>query len=163
MPQLPPMALTMMASLTSTLTAIAQIKLSLGIDPLAIGLPAVHLMVQERIQATISMVESLLGMSFSAALQFLAKLQLRSDADRNAAEHPVGCQSGAAADQLVDPRDGQSAGAQPRTADRCVHGAVEGRTEHEPGIVALHGRLRHEGAGISDARIVHLVSLTKND
>jgi hypothetical protein len=76
MPQLPPMALTMMASLTSTLTAIAQIKLSLGIDPLAIGLPAVHLMVQERIQATISMVESLLGMSFSAALQFLAKLQL---------------------------------------------------------------------------------------
>jgi hypothetical protein len=76
MPKLPTASLTLMASLTTTLTAIAQIKLALGIDPLAIGLPAVHLMVQERIQATVSMVESMLGMSFSAALQFLAKLQL---------------------------------------------------------------------------------------
>lgn len=76
MPTLSTAALTLMASLTSTLTAVAQIKLALGIDPLSIGLPALHLMVQERINATVSMVESMLGMSFSAALQLMAKLQL---------------------------------------------------------------------------------------
>jgi hypothetical protein len=76
MPKLPIADLTLMSSLTSTLSAISQIKLSLGIDPLSISLPALKLMVQEKIQATMALVESALGMSFSAALQLMASLQV---------------------------------------------------------------------------------------
>jgi hypothetical protein len=75
MPTIPIPSLTLMASITSILNAMAQIKLSLGIDPFSISLPALKLMVEERIQATIALVESVLGMSFHLALQMIAKLQ----------------------------------------------------------------------------------------
>jgi hypothetical protein len=75
MPKIPIAQLNLMASLTATLSALAQIKLSLGLDPLSISLPALKLMVTEKIQATIALVESVLGMSFSAALQLMASLQ----------------------------------------------------------------------------------------
>lgn len=76
MPTLPPLALSFMASLTATMTALAQIRMSLGVDPLQVGLPAIRLMVQERVQATVRLVENVLGMPFPAVLKLVAGLPM---------------------------------------------------------------------------------------
>ena len=76
MPQMPIASLTLMSSLTSTLAAMAQIRQTLGVDPLSVGLPTLKAMVEDKIQATIRMVESLLGMPLSAVPQLLAPLQV---------------------------------------------------------------------------------------
>jgi hypothetical protein len=72
MPALP--SLSLMCSLTGALSAVAQIRLALGIDPLAIGLPAVRLMVAERVAVTAQAVQSSLGLSLPNLLALLGRL-----------------------------------------------------------------------------------------
>jgi hypothetical protein len=75
--QLPPMpaaSLSLMASLTASLAAIAQIGLSLGIAPLEVGLPEVRLMVAARVSATVSAIEASLGLSLPNLLAILPQI-----------------------------------------------------------------------------------------
>ena len=67
-------SLTLSASLTAAFSAVAQLRLSLGIDPIEIGLPAVQLMVAERVSVTARLVESSLGISLSMLLELLLQL-----------------------------------------------------------------------------------------
>ena len=73
MPPLP--SLSMMCSLTGALAAVAQIRLALGVDPLALGLPAVRLMVAERVALTAQAVQSALGLSLGDLLGRLPRLE----------------------------------------------------------------------------------------
>ena len=74
LPGFPLASLQLMASLTAALSAVAQLRAGLGIDPLALGLPAVRLMVAERLDATAAAVQSGLGLSLSALLDLLGLL-----------------------------------------------------------------------------------------
>jgi hypothetical protein len=74
MPTMPSLSLSLMASLTAALSAVAQIKLSLGIDPLQVGLPHVQLMVSEQVALTVSAIETSLGLSLPNLLGLLPKL-----------------------------------------------------------------------------------------
>jgi hypothetical protein len=67
-------SMSLMSSLTSSLSAVAQLRLALGIDPLEIGLPAVQRLVAERVQLVESMVQSTTGFSLSALLAMLLRL-----------------------------------------------------------------------------------------
>jgi hypothetical protein len=77
MPTMPSLSLSfsLMASLTAALSAIAQLKLSLGIDPLAIGLPAVRLMVAERVTATANAIQQSFGLSLPNLLAMLPRIE----------------------------------------------------------------------------------------
>jgi hypothetical protein len=72
---LPSLSLSLMASLTAGLSAIAQLKLSLGIDPLAVGLPAVRLMVAERVTATANAIQQSFGLSLPNLLAMLPRIE----------------------------------------------------------------------------------------
>lgn len=74
LPGFPMASLQLMASLTAALSAVAQLRVGLGIDPLALGLPAVRLMVAERLQITAAAVQSGLGLSLSVLLDLLGLL-----------------------------------------------------------------------------------------
>jgi len=67
-------SLLLMANLTATLSAVAQLRLALGIDPLTISLPALTEMVNERVGNTAQAVQSQLGLSLSLLLELLLKL-----------------------------------------------------------------------------------------
>ncbi len=69
MPAMPSLGL--MASLTSSLSAVAQLGASLGIDPLDVGFPAVQLMVSEQVTATADAVQSDLWLSLPDLLALL--------------------------------------------------------------------------------------------
>ena len=71
LPVFPPASLALMASITASLSAIAQLRASLGIDPLALGLPAVHLMVSERVALTARAVQTATGMPLPSLLSLL--------------------------------------------------------------------------------------------
>ena len=75
MPTMPALSLSLMASLTAALSAIAQLKLSLGIDPLLIGLPAVRLMVAERVAATANAIQQSFGLSLPNLLAMLPRIE----------------------------------------------------------------------------------------
>jgi hypothetical protein len=75
MPTMPALSLSLMASLTAALSAIAQLKLSLGIDPLVIGLPAVRLMVAERVTATANAIQQSFGLSLPNLLAMLPRIE----------------------------------------------------------------------------------------
>jgi hypothetical protein len=66
--------LALMANLTAALSAIAQLRAALGIDPLEAGLPAVHAMVSERVSASASLVEQTTRMSLKELLAALPKI-----------------------------------------------------------------------------------------
>jgi len=66
--------LALMANLTAALSAIAQLRASLGIDPLEAGLPAIHAMVSERLMATATLVEQTTRMSLRELLALLPKI-----------------------------------------------------------------------------------------
>ena len=69
-------SLSAMASLTAALAAVAQIKLSLGIDdPLALGLPKLQLMVAERVAVTASAVQQSLGLTLAELLALLPRVE----------------------------------------------------------------------------------------
>ena len=68
-------ALSLTTSLTAALAAVAQLKLSLGIDPLTVGLPAVRMMVAERLAATASLVEQAAGMPPAALISVLPRIE----------------------------------------------------------------------------------------
>jgi hypothetical protein len=74
LPSLSLPALQLSASLTAALSAVAQLRLALNIDPLTIGLPAVHAMVAARVGVTARLVQSSLGISLSALLALLLRL-----------------------------------------------------------------------------------------
>ena len=74
MPVLPPVVMSLMANLIAALAAVAHLKLTLGIDPLQAGLPAVQMMVAARLQATAALVEQTLGMSLATLLADLQAL-----------------------------------------------------------------------------------------
>ncbi len=61
----------LMASLTAGLSAVAQLQLALGINPLEVGLAQVQLMVSERVSAAAAMVEEVTGM---AMIELVAQL-----------------------------------------------------------------------------------------
>ena len=68
-------SLSAMASLTSALAAVAQIRLSLGIDdPLALGLPKLRLMVAERVAVTANAVQQSLGLTLAELLALLPRV-----------------------------------------------------------------------------------------
>jgi hypothetical protein len=66
--------LSLMASLTAVLSAIAQLRLGLGIDPLEAGLPAVQAMVSARVSAAAMLVEQTTHMSLRELLDVLPKM-----------------------------------------------------------------------------------------
>jgi hypothetical protein len=66
--------LALMAHLTAALSAIAQLRAALGIDPLEAGLPAMHAMVSERVSATATLVEKTTRMSLRELLALLPKI-----------------------------------------------------------------------------------------
>jgi hypothetical protein len=64
-------SMSLMASLTTALTAVASLKLGLGVDPLQLGLPAVRLLVSARVTATADAVRQQCGMSLARLLAML--------------------------------------------------------------------------------------------
>jgi hypothetical protein len=74
MPVLPPVVMSLMMNLIAALAAVAHLKLTLGIDPLEAGLPAVQMMVAARLQATAVLVEQTVGMSLATLLADLLAL-----------------------------------------------------------------------------------------
>jgi hypothetical protein len=71
MPSLSPPSLQLMASLTASLSAVANLSASLGVDALSVGLPTIQLMVAERVAITARAIQSALGMSPGALLSLL--------------------------------------------------------------------------------------------
>jgi hypothetical protein len=71
---LPMPALSLMANLTATLSAVAQLRLALGVDPLVVGVAEVRAMVAARVTATARLVEQTLGLSLPALLAALLQL-----------------------------------------------------------------------------------------
>jgi len=76
MPELPRASVTLMASLTASLSAVAQIKLALGVDPLEVGLPRIQMMVAERVSETASLVEQTTGMPLASVVAELEQLAM---------------------------------------------------------------------------------------
>lgn len=76
MPTLPIPTMTLMASLSASLTAIAQLRLALGVNPLEIGLPAIHAMITARLQVVARLGMSMHGMDWRALLALLPRLKL---------------------------------------------------------------------------------------
>jgi hypothetical protein len=74
LPALPMASLSLMANLTAAFSAVAQLRVALGVDPLEIGLPAVQAMVAARVSATARLVASSLGISVPAVLAMLLRL-----------------------------------------------------------------------------------------
>lgn len=74
MPVLPPAVMTLMVNLIAALAAVTHLKLTLGVDPLEAGLPAVQMMVAARLQATAALVEQTVGMSLATLLSDLLAL-----------------------------------------------------------------------------------------
>ena len=68
-------ALSLTTSLTAALAAVAQLKLALGVDPLAAGLPAVRKMVAERVADTASRVEQAAGKPPAAVAAALPRVE----------------------------------------------------------------------------------------
>ena len=66
--------LSLMAELTTALSAVAQVRLALGIDPLALGLPVVRLMVIEQLTATEQMVVQATGVKLPNLLALLPQI-----------------------------------------------------------------------------------------
>ena len=67
-------SLSLMASLSAALAAIAQLKVDLGIAPLKLGLPAVRLLVAEKMQAAATLVEQNTGRPLSALITTLPRI-----------------------------------------------------------------------------------------
>jgi hypothetical protein len=74
LPAFPPASLLAMARLTTALSAVARLRNSLGIDPLAAGLPAVRDMVAERAADAARTIQSDHGMSPAALLALVNRL-----------------------------------------------------------------------------------------
>ena len=74
LPAFPPASLMLMANLTAALSAVAQIRLALGVDPLVIGLPRVQAMVAARVQALVTAIQASLGLNLASLLALLPTL-----------------------------------------------------------------------------------------
>ena len=72
MPSLP--SLSLMASLTASLSAIASIGLALNVNPMVVGLPQIQAMVSAQLTATASVVLSVTGLSLPALVLQLPRL-----------------------------------------------------------------------------------------
>ena len=76
MPQVSIGTMSFMASLSASLNAIAQLRLSLGVDPLQVGLPTIQAMISARLRVLARLCLSVMGMNLSGLLALLPSLQV---------------------------------------------------------------------------------------